>query len=745
MSVINAFLSTWTNARQTFGEGSPQTGAHYDNSGALRGLESNLESAAPGSRWTGTASAAYDTANTEHRRVIGQLAGLDQRLAAEVDQSAQVVDTGRRNLDSVRQWVVDAAASVPPGQAGEQMKMAIAQKGLTQLQEIVQKSNGDLNSIGGRIRGIGTEYQALGDQKFAPKEGPQFVGGEKKAEQDVQDTLAGDQEAAKRVATALNDIKPGQPLTPEQGSYLSQMQAQQKGMTVEELTTAEQRLGEQKHIIGDSWQLMSNPKVQFPKAELNPEALDDPSVVLDGSKTLLPDSVQHALNRDGLDSISAKLDPLSARTENAQEVSAISDIVRDGNQDLQQGTQLDDAMVDWSRDTMHDQTKPGLLDGLGLTDGYDQYADARDDALADVFDTAGRDHASVSAELTSDTGQQFLTDLHTHVWADTPDTAEKRQSTHTLLSWIGDEARSPNEEIATRAGAAAHALAENLDTNHDQYLKPPPLLGATPNVANLSPELIAADAIALAPYQDALVGDLSGTRGFEKIGEPGTGDLDAARNVFAVIDSDPGAAKVFNAAAEQKILGHQQAFADAAAAGAPLTDTEKGDLKRAAFLLGAVNGGAEQEAVARGLQGAQTDRAIYDVKKAGLDYLFENIPGHDLIPGIDLTRDTIETGILGTNPEPGSAQPNIPTYSPQQAINSTSYQVAAALGVSPEDSGIPAQYFSPDGHLKSPDRIVADDLDLDAYSTSLQRYLFDRGFGDLDDDFDRNYEDGAGK
>ena len=144
--------------------------ASSTNSAALRNSDSDLESAAPGSRWTGSAATSYDAANAEHRRVIRQLAGLDQRLATEVTNSALVVDAGRRNLDAVRQWVVDAAASVPPGQAGEQMKMAIAQKGLTQLQEIIQKSNAESNAIGGRYRGLEGEYQTLGNQKFA-KEG----------------------------------------------------------------------------------------------------------------------------------------------------------------------------------------------------------------------------------------------------------------------------------------------------------------------------------------------------------------------------------------------------------------------------------------------------------------------------------------------------------------------------------------------------------------------------------------------
>ncbi len=191
MSVLNAFLATWSGARETFGAGSPEGGSQFDSSPTLQQLESDVKSAAPGSRWTGTASSAYETVNKDHGRVLGQMAGLDQRVAAEVDRSAQVVGAGRRELDAVRKWVVDAAASVPQNAAGERMQMAIVQKGLSQVQEIIQRSNGDLNAIGGKIRGLGEEYQALGNQKFGgPKEGPQFAGpdkegkdGEKKPEE----------------------------------------------------------------------------------------------------------------------------------------------------------------------------------------------------------------------------------------------------------------------------------------------------------------------------------------------------------------------------------------------------------------------------------------------------------------------------------------------------------------------------------------------------------------------------------
>ena len=57
------------------------------------------------------------------------------------------------------------------------MLLPIVQKGIGEVIDIVERSNSDLNSIGEKIRGIGDEYQALGNQKFGGgKEGPQSLG-----------------------------------------------------------------------------------------------------------------------------------------------------------------------------------------------------------------------------------------------------------------------------------------------------------------------------------------------------------------------------------------------------------------------------------------------------------------------------------------------------------------------------------------------------------------------------------------
>jgi len=49
-------MTTWSQARQTYGEGSPQPGAQYDKSAALTDLQSKVQTATPGGKWSGTAA-----------------------------------------------------------------------------------------------------------------------------------------------------------------------------------------------------------------------------------------------------------------------------------------------------------------------------------------------------------------------------------------------------------------------------------------------------------------------------------------------------------------------------------------------------------------------------------------------------------------------------------------------------------------------------------------------------------------
>lgn len=166
MGVLDAFMSTWSNARNTFGAGRPQDGAAFDGSSTLRRLQDRVGAAAPADRWTGSAANAYGAVNTEHARVLGALADLDRRLRDQVDQSARLVSGGRDSLENTRRWVTHAAAGVPRNAAGDRILMSIVQKGVAEVIDTVTRSNTDLNAVGARIAALGEEYRALGNQKL---------------------------------------------------------------------------------------------------------------------------------------------------------------------------------------------------------------------------------------------------------------------------------------------------------------------------------------------------------------------------------------------------------------------------------------------------------------------------------------------------------------------------------------------------------------------------------------------------
>ncbi|MGU3653941.1 EspA/EspE family type VII secretion system effector [Mycolicibacterium sp. A43C] len=166
MTLLNAFLDTWSHARKTFGAGAPSPGAQFDQSAALRGLQSQVQGAAPGELWRGTAADAYAAVNADHAAVLGAVADLDVRLAVEVDRSASVVTAGRDDLEAVRAWVVAAASSVPASRGGDVVMMSVVSSGLAQVSQIVARANSELSGIGASIQKLGAEYSALGNQKF---------------------------------------------------------------------------------------------------------------------------------------------------------------------------------------------------------------------------------------------------------------------------------------------------------------------------------------------------------------------------------------------------------------------------------------------------------------------------------------------------------------------------------------------------------------------------------------------------
>ena len=161
MSAIDAFFTVWARARRTFGAGTPAAGTQFDAGTKLRQLGVEVESAAPNAVWSGGAATAYGAKNAAHRGRFDRLADLDHRLGRSVDRSAELVGAGRQRLDALRQWVSDAAASVPPGKFQEAQLTQIASAGLGRLQEIVLGAHTELGVVAQDIVKLTTEYELV--------------------------------------------------------------------------------------------------------------------------------------------------------------------------------------------------------------------------------------------------------------------------------------------------------------------------------------------------------------------------------------------------------------------------------------------------------------------------------------------------------------------------------------------------------------------------------------------------------
>ncbi|BBY19192.1 TPR repeat region-containing protein [Mycolicibacterium litorale] len=732
MSALDGFYTTWDNARQTFGQGTPQSGTDFDKSPQLATLGSGVTAAAPGSKWSGAAAANYDKANTDHQKVFTQLAELDRKIAQQVDQSAQVVATGRQNLDQVKQWVTDAANSIPPGKQRDMFLMQIANKGLGQLTEVVQKTNAESNTVAQNIAKLGPEFEALArDQKFGngekdekkdDKDDPeiQLVSNEeemgptpsdRQAEQDVQAALAGDEQAAGRVDEVLDSIEPGQPLTPEQGSYLSQMQAQQQGMSVDRLHEVEQKLGDHKDIIGDSWQLMSDPDTQFPKTETEVGALDDPSQPVKGGYDQLPRSVQEALNA-----------PDSWQSD---ELEKIAGIVQDGDDKFQTNTEIDRGMLRKAADIMDSDAWRQGAEEYNLPD--DQRPRYIDPVVSDVFNAVSPDHHAIHDAITNGDGHiegidpdKFMKGVTERIWDDNGEAAGN------LFEWT----RNTHGPEAQIAADTAEAYGRYLGVHGGELLDLP----GHHTIGEVNPELVRAFGQGLEPYQAAMVGDAGLANGFDPLDRLG-GDMPNTRNVFAVIDSDPDAAKHFNGQAYLKAAQYETSFASAAAENPVIegTDPRSDDLRKAGRMLGLIDAGADIQTKADNvnerLSAYDQAKAAWELKSAAYDTVAANIPGGDRVAA------ALQDGFIGPEPNErdfplGTGSTDVGPNGDQRdlgvAVTQAQYTIAAGMVDAP-NADIPATYFHNNGAgpLMTPAEVrsLYGEEGWDDYSNKLQTYM----------------------
>lgn len=664
MGVIDGFDATWSQARQTYGEGTPTTGEKFDQSSTLNNLKSTMDGAAPGSRWSGGASEAYGAANTEHQRVIGAIGDLDKQLGTQVTNAANLVNSGRNDLDSVKKWVHDAAATTQNNQAGERMKMTIVSRGLGQLTEVINNTDGQMQKVKGEIDKIKGEYEALGTgQKFS-KEGQgdadplgEDAGDEKddeikrRAEEDVRKTLEGDAEAAGRVDEVLQGVQPYQDLSPEEAAYLHQMQAQQKDMSIQEIHAAEQQLGENKNVIGDSWQLMSNDDVKYD----NP---DKPGEQVVGGRDQLPTHVQSTM---GIGTIA---DDFNRTGET--EVKNMAEIIGDGRVELQTGTEVDRGMIELS-DRLMDNPTP-----------------TNQQAVQDIFNSAGRDHQIITDQLmgrNEGSRDGFLQDVNTIDWSDGGKSAGE------LFSWT-HETTGPDAAIAAQA---ADQYADYIG-RHPELLHMADFGNET--LGQRNPELVQAYAHGLTPY----MADIAGVEGENRFPDldDGNPDRPLAKNLFAVLGTDRDAYVEFNGAADQLGLDKAHSWAEDVKNGRmPLAeDARMGD---AAVLKGLVADGTATGVEAMNLNrddALEWRKSAYDAGVIALSAAAGPVGG----PAIEIFGAGMQSSVLG---DPiGTAGTNPSNISPDEA----SRYVANALLASGMDLDVDEHYLY-EGHVASTEEL----------------------------------------
>lgn len=746
MSAIDGFNSTWSDARKTYGEGAPVTGERFDASSKLDGLKSQMDAAAPGGRWSGGASEAYSKANADHQEVIGKIGAADRKLATQVTNAANLVTSGRTDLERLHTFINDAAANLPNNQAGKTMEMQLASKGLGQLTDIIRNTDDGMQTVKGNIDKIKGEYEALGTgQKFAQDgkgdEDPRGIIGdgeddektpeEQKAEDEkqlaadrVREALEGDAQAAAQVDSIIDGISDEklsgkEPLSIAEQQTLSQIGYQTKNMSLDQLTDVKNKLGDKSGILTNSWQTLSDPDVKVPEtsdfSELHPE-LENPPV--SGNLDRLPDSLVGPLKESAA---SYELDSPTDATQrrefhNTEQLQTIADLVGSGDERFQNGTQLDRALMDRGAELVDASNG---IPGSGINQTTEQ-----DGLIQDIFTSAGRDEIVNHDLITGNSGQEFLEDIAVHEWTD------DGQAAKGLTDWIDDAANGDDPVMDRLAGETAHSVASFVGENHDELKNIDGLFGNS--VGDRNPNLVQGWAEALAPYQEAMIGD-GDAPGFGLLDGQKDGDYQQARNVFAIMNTDPTASENFSKHAYASILEYQQETSDAAAANKPADGTAMGNAGR---MLGVMNEAANM---------AETDTG-WDIRKAAMTAAFGEVGGHLPIVG-KLGEEYLTNVILGS--APFTDDTSIGTHSFTEIDNSQKWTVASEIfdrETAPPPTDKLAQFIDANGNLKTPEFILQNEpTKIENYYQTLTDYANTaNGWGTTLGAFKDEYDAGAG-
>lgn len=552
------------------------------------------------------------------------------------------------------------------------------------------------------------------------------------AEADVHAALAGDQAAAGRVNAVLNSITAEQragkaPLTDEQSAVLSQLQAQQHGMSMEALATAEQRLGDQRAMIANSWQLMSNSAIRFPRTELKPGALQGNDAV-QGGLGLLPESVRQALERPWLACDSHWFDFNN-------DLIVLGDIVKQGNPAFQTNTELDRRMIRKASESMATDVWQLGPDYPGAAKHWNPRVDQ---AVSGILAAMAPDHQVVHDFMTGPDQQTFLTNITHHFWSDHGEGAAA------LFNWT-ETAAHGNE--AGLAGATASAYATFVGLQGSELLQLP----GHHTLGEMNPKLVEGMAHGLVPYMNNIAGLHNGLPEFafdpKKVDATDfeNGRMPVAKGIFAVLSSDGTASDYFNGAADRHALISEAAYAQAIAGHAPNMDSYNENLHDAMTLRGLVNSGihtathadvenhhtSEEESE---LKAYNSRKTAYELAAKAVGSAVGFVPGAGAIEsaGIGLLGGAIENDVIGPAPT-GHLLSDHPL--PDMPLGQADREILNAVIASGQHVPIAPEYLI-DGRIANPDELA---LTPRGFIAGEYDQALSRAFNDL---FRQNYGDG---
>jgi hypothetical protein len=144
--------------------------------------------------------------------------------------------------------------------------------------------------------------------------------------------------------------------------------------------------------------------------------------------------------------------------------------------------------------------------------------------------------------VTGENGRADLEQISSYAWEDHGSAAA------VYFTWIPRDSTAPDVPTATIAGESAYALAAFLADEQDQLAS----IGhgflqlSHSSVGALNPNLVAAYASALVPFQGAMVGSDAGVEGFAPVKGVDVDDYSGVIGIFAAIASDPTSGEKFN-------------------------------------------------------------------------------------------------------------------------------------------------------------------------------------------------------